>query len=294
MHTDPARTALADLLELGVIPLAGDQSDRQRIHYLTRRGDLVKVLPGVFLRRDLIRDIWARAAAVLAFDPGAVITGRAAAALTYWPELDCSVVSAALGRTYCAPAGFEFVRRRVPPELVVAGNGIRLTSPALTALDLCTTTVGVEAIDKVLQKRAATVDQLREALTLTPGRPHNPVRCRFVAEVKTEGCSELERTGHRTLLAAGLDQWVANRRLRVAGRDMRPDLRFTEKKLIIQFDGFTYHSSRSAFDKDREESILLLLDGYLVLRVTSRMVADTAEFVRRVKAALLLAAPYIR
>lgn len=288
VHADVAQ----ELTSHGLVTLAGDRSRRNSIHYLASQGLIRRVLPGVFVAAGRATELPVLAAAVMAFDPAAVITGRAAAALSFWPDLPCTVLTAALPGAASVGSGVAVERRRIPPELVIDRGDLRITTPALTALDLCTTSVGPEAIDKVLQQRAATVDDLRTALELTPHRRGNSVRARLLDDVKTEGCSVLERMGHRTLIAGGLDEWVANRHLRVRGTDMRPDLRFTRRKLVIYFDGFTYHSSRAAFDTDREHTILLTLDGYIVLRVTWNMLLDPEEFVRRVRAALKLAAPY--
>ena len=71
--------------------------------------------------------------------------------------------------------GFRFDRRRVPPELVHERHGLRMTVPALTALDLCAE-LGGDAIDQALRTRTATLEGLHRALELTGHRRGNQDR----------------------------------------------------------------------------------------------------------------------
>lgn len=191
------------------------------------------MLPGVFVHPGSARDLPTLARAAMHTGPAAVITGAAAAALTYWPELA-----------------------------------------------------------RALPLGAVKVRELTSALELTPSRPGNALRRRLVRDVKTEGCSPLERTGHRYLRRAAIDGWVANRGILVLGQRARPDVRFRARKLVLEFDGFAFHSSRAAFEHDRGRGNLFALDGYLVLHFTDRTLQDSATFIRQVRRGLRIAAPY--
>lgn len=276
----------------GAIAAGVDAGTRRRLHYLAGRGELVRVLPGIFIAPSSTRQLPTLALALMRADPNAVVTGRAAAALTYWRELAVPVVEVAAGSERRRRQGIRFNQRQIPPELILDLGGVRVTTPALTALDMCTGSVGADAIDRALQLRATTVAELVRALELTPGRRHNPRRRQLVKDVKSEGCSPLERTGHRLLRSAGIHDWIANHRYRVLGRDTRPDVRFRRVRLILEFDGFAFHSSREAFDNDRRRQNPFELAGFTVLRYTEVLLADQKEFVGQVRRALQTARPY--
>jgi very-short-patch-repair endonuclease len=276
----------------GVVRVNGDPASRRRLHYLAGRGELARPLPGVFVAPTALTHLPTLALAAMRCDPNAVITGRTAAAFTYWPELPASVVEVATNYARRDVPGFRFSQRVVPPELVQTLGGVRLTTPALTALDLCTGPAGAAAIDRALQLRATSVPELRRALSLTPGRPGNGIRRELLRDVKTEGCSPLERTGHRLLRRAGIRNWVANRRYLVLGRSTRPDVRFLRVRLILEFDGFTFHSSREAFDGDRRRQNPFELVGFTVLRYTDALLDDPDEFITQVRHGLRTALPY--
>jgi hypothetical protein len=67
----------------------------------------------------------------------------------------------------------------VPADLVVESAGLRLTAPALTALDLCPSHGGA-AIDAVLRSRRAGLADLHQRSTTRPvgrGRPYVGACC---------------------------------------------------------------------------------------------------------------------
>jgi len=60
----------------------------------------------------------------------------------------------------------------------------------------------------------------------------------------------------------------------VPGRRFRADI-FIAPDIIVEFDGFRYHSSKSAFQKDRERENLMVAHGYRVFRAYAKQVFDT-------------------
>ena len=66
----------------------------------------------------------------------------------------------------------------------------------------------------------------------------------------------------------------------VAG--LRVDFLFAASGLVVETDGYRYHRTRRAFERDRERDAILARAGYRTLRFTHRqltrepaMVADT-------------------
>lgn len=58
----------------------------------------------------------------------------------------------------------------------------------------------------------------------------------------------------------------------IPGRRFRADIVIPSARLIIEFDGFQYHRSKTAFQGDRQRQNLFVLQGWRVLRVFARQV----------------------
>ena len=129
-------------------------------------GRLVRPLPGVFADPGNADQLQTKVAAVSRWDPNAVIRGRAAAALTYWPELEVPTVEVASPTRHTAQAGFAFERRRIPAELVQRRGPFAFTTPPLTAIELATLD-DTDPIDRALRQKVADLASLQYALEQT-------------------------------------------------------------------------------------------------------------------------------
>ncbi len=257
------------------------------VRHLLRRGELVAVLPGVYARRDEATTVRTRVRALMLADPDAVVTGQAAAQLSFWPQLPVDRVTAAIRHARPAgPPGFSFVKRNVPSELIVQPNRVRLTSPALTALDLCDD-VGGDAIDHALRSRMTTLAHLNEALELTTWRRGNRRRRQLLLDSRDEPWSAAERRCHRLLRAAGISGWRANLPIEIDEQAYFVDVGFKKLKLALEIDGREYHIGIEVFEIDRWRQNRMVLDGWMVLRFTWRMLEDHPdEVVEMVRNAL--------
>lgn len=261
----------------GLLTRAENRDISGRIDRLVRVGQLAILMPGVYGLPGSLEDpaVFARAALVWA-GPNAVLTGLAAARLTYWPTAPLRTVTVALPITTKRSRGrVKVERRRIPPELVVCERRIAVTHPALTAVDLASTEHGGMAIDEALRTGAATLDQMWEAFALQPGRPGNPQRKHLLHDSRDCPWSEAERTTHQLLRRAGITGWKTNRR--VAG--YRVDVLFRRLRLIVEIDGFQTHGGRQAFEDDRRRRNALVLAGYTVLNFTWRQLQDDPDWV---------------
>lgn len=274
------------LAQEGVIALRDHPDLVGPIRWLVRRGDLHAVLPGVYAPLPA-RDIFdTRIRALMTWDPNAVLVAGAAARVSFWPTIHAPIVTCALKHHRQPQPGFHFSRRQVPTELVLSRAGLRYTSPALTALDLCET-LGGDAIDEALRTRATTLKHLHRALELTSSRIGNAERRRLLLDSRDEPWSAAERKFHRLLRAAGITAWKANRPLLISGSLFFIDVAFRHIKLAIEIDGRLYHNDSEVFETDRWRQNLLILDGWCVLRFTSSMIDERpTEVIAMVREAL--------
>ena len=243
------------------------------IDYLVKHGRLVAVLPGVYTYPEQGHALETRALAAMRVCPSGVLTAHAAARFSFWPELVVSeVVCAHPGRRANQP-GITFTRRRVPDSLILERSDLRITPPALTALDLCES-LGGDGIDRALRARAVGLADLHAALDLTPDRPGNQLRRELVLDSRDEPWSAPERQFHRLLRGDGLVGWATNYVVRIGSHTFYLDVAFPENFVAVEIDGRAHHSAAAAFERDRWRQNELVLAGWRVLRFTWEMVTN--------------------
>jgi very-short-patch-repair endonuclease len=245
---------------------------------LVRDRELVAVLPGVYATSATGGERVARLAALSRWAPDAVLVGRTAAQVTFWPKLPGATVECALPWARDPQLGFAFSKRRVPPELLVEWHGLRATCPDLTALDL-SDQLGGDVIDQVLLKRAGTLPGLHEALRLCPSRAGNVDRRAVLLDSRDEPWSAAERLFHRLLRGAGITGWKANLPVHLRGKHYFLDVGFLALKLVIEIDGRLHQTDPELFESDRWRQNDLVLEGWTVLRFTWRMLEDHPDVV---------------
>ena len=98
--------------------------------------------------------------------------------------------------------------------------------------------------------------------------------------------SEAERRMLALIRAARLPAPATNVRV----RRHEVDMLWREERLIVEIDGFAFHSSRAAFERDRIRDAELQALGYRVLRITWRQLTDEPEAVVALLAGALSAA----
>lgn len=247
------------------------------------RGRLVRILPGVYTDPGRAHDPVVKMAAVTRWDPDAVIRGRAAAAVTYWPRVSLgSTVAVASPFRHRPQEGFSFTRWRVPPALVQRSGPIRVTTPSLTAIELATLD-DTDPIDVALRSKQASLPSLTEALRLTPQRRGNLHRWQVMLDSRAEPWSRAERLAHRLYRRDGITGWTTNEKLVLPGAGTYYlDIAFRRERIAGEIDGWEYHSDPEVFETDRLRQNALVLDGWLVLRFTWRMLTTEPDYVLRV------------
>lgn len=246
--------------------------------WLVRQGELQAVLPGVYAPRHRVNSPQTRIHAAMVWAPDAVLTGPAAALVSFWPGIQVDDVTVALRQRSADVTGFVLSRRRIPPELVQQRDHVRFSKAALTALDLCSS-VGGDGIDNALRTRWATLDGMREAMQLTQHRVGNRERRLLLLDSRDEPWSAAERLCHRLLRSAGITGWRANVAVPSLGSVYYLDVAFERQKVALEIDGRLHQTDRNLFESDRWRQNHLVLDGWRVLRCTWSMLEQHPDLV---------------
>jgi predicted transcriptional regulator of viral defense system len=222
-----------------------------------------------------------RMAAVLAAGPGAALSHASAAALweirpTSATRIDVSVRSAA-GRG--KRPGLRIHRAaRLRDDEVTEHHGIRVTTPARTLLDLAAT-LTPRALERALDE--AEIKQLYDRTSLDAlARAHAGERgaAALKRAIDDDGDPTVTDSELEELMLALCDEHGLPRprpRAWVAG--LRVDFLFAASRLVVETDGYRYHRTRRAFERDRERDAILARAGYRVLRFTHRQLTKSAS-----------------
>lgn len=256
--------------------------DLARARRAAARGEVQVVLPNVYCRPETSSDLLVRIHAAMAADPNTVILGRAAARLTWWPDIAVTDVHATRSGALPSQRGFMWSRRRIPPDLVDDRPGLRLTVPVLTVLDLIPE-LGGTAIDEALRRRAVTLAGLWDALALTPGRRGNATRRALLDDSRDEPWSYAERCLHRHYRALDTPyRYRTNHRLSLSdGRSVAIDLALPDLRLGFEADGYAHHNGPKAFEYDRDRDSDLESVGWRVIRLTATFLEDQGPEAQR-------------
>lgn len=163
------------------------------------------------------------------------------------------------------------------PELAVEREGLRLTDPTRTIIDLGlvlpTWAVG-DALSRGLTTRLfnlSEVQRLRDALGRKGRNGVGVVRDLLEQRLLAGGNEEslLERRFIDLVQQYGLPAPAFQHELWHAGRFIaRIDAAYPDRKLAIEVDGYEPHSSPEAFQRDRTRQNRLVALGWTVLRFT--------------------------
>ena len=246
--------------------LVGAGLGRHAIAHRLECGRLHVVHRGVYaVGHEALSPRCRQLAAVLACGPGGALSHRSAAEL--WDLLP--------ERHDEAPHVSTEATRR---------HGIPVTTPARTILDLAATVASDELERALEQARLRHLVSARDLGRRSRDR-RGAARLRALLEQEpTLTRSEAERRLLSLLAAAQLPRPRTN--VRVAGHEV--DALWPEQRLVVEVDGFAFHASREAFERDRARDAELQAHGYRVIRVTWRQLSARPEVLTaRLGAALL-------
>jgi very-short-patch-repair endonuclease len=282
---------------------------RRELAYLTSSGLLVRVRRGLYLQatsgvgfavppttapRDL--SLWRRKLwlALLAAGEKAVVYRRSAA--TWWglDGIPPGAVEVAVppGRHPRASSAHRVAL--LPPEHVMTHNGLAVTTPARTLVDLGSAVDddGVErALESALRLRLVRIDDVDDMSNLAIRGAFTMKR---VLSRRPAGAAPTESDAETLFLQiarhAGLPDPERQFTVRLGGRNYRLDDAWPAMKFACEVDGYATHSDPAAFLADLRRQNLIILDGWMILRFSyfdiarnpSRVTADlTAGWIQR-------------
>jgi len=223
-------------------------------------------------------------AALLACGQEAILSHRAAAGVWELPvaafrKVEVSVI----GREPASRPGVRVYRvRALDPRDRRKHAGLALTSPARTLLDLGSvlTPRGLEqAVAEARARRLVSTTELHAVLARAPAKRGAAA---LRALLRREAGPALTRSAAEELLlaivrAARLPSPETN--VMVGAYEV--DFLWREQRLVVEVDGYAFHSSPASFERDRRRDADLQDADFRVRRVTWRQLSEDPDGVGR-------------
>lgn len=269
----------AQLLALGV--------SRAAIETLVRRGVLHRVHVGVYaVGHPRLTRNGRLMAAVLACGEGSVLSHRSAAAL--WglrseAPVRVDVTRPAAGGRERPGIAIHRTRRLAEHERTTK-DAIPVTTVARTLLDLAGAASVEGAVARAERAGLLDVGAVHRAVAENPRR-RGARRLLAAIDSPTPTRSELEEAFLALVRRASLPEPRVN--ARVAGLEV--DFWRPFHRLVVETDGYAYHRSRAAQERDREREAVLARAGERVQRFSHRQVVRRPAEVEETLRALLRA-----
>jgi very-short-patch-repair endonuclease len=260
--------------------LRGAGLGRGAIEHRIRHGRLHRMYRGVYLVGHSVAPPLARElGAVLACGDGAVVSHRCAAQV--WgllPEAEGDVDVTVPGSDREDRDGIHVHGGRLDPRDVTRHQGLPLSAPARTLIDVAGTSAEREverAYAEALARRLVTRVALQAAVKRA-GRRAGVAVVRRLLEAEHGPAltrSEAEERLLALLRAGGLPEPDTNARV----GPYEVDFLWRTERLAVEVDGYAFHSSRAAFERDRRRDAELQDAGLRVRRVTWAQIVHEPE-----------------
>ena len=168
--------------------------------------------------------------------------------------------------------GWKVVRADAAPDELDVEDGLRVTSAVRTAVDLARVLPTIEALvtaDSALRLGLVEEHELRQRLLTADGQA--AARLRLVGRhVDPLSGSVLESALRWRFAEGGLPTPLAQYRIcHEDGSEVaRVDFCWPDQRLVVEADGYAFHSDRFAYRRDRERWNELTRLGWRILRFT--------------------------
>ena len=260
----------SQLLAIGLTPRA--------IQYRVEIGRLIPVHAGVYAVGHVNRTPVARAgAAVLACGNRAALSHGSAAVLwgydKYWEEPFEVTIA---GSTRRRPAIKVHRSRTLLRRDITRQLGVTVTSPARSMLDyaprLTEKRLG-RVVNDALRGPYLHLDDLADVVRRNPIHPGTKRLLRFVEDPSGPTNSPLEDDFVAFAKQYGLPVPVTN--THILGYEV--DILYPMERVIVEVDGYEFHSDRDSFEGDRNRDADMLAHDHVTVRVTKRRMKQSPE-----------------
>lgn len=221
-------------------------------------------------------------AAILACGPDSVLSHQSAGALQGMlsPAAHSSTIFVTTTRDVRLRAMGIYSHRvgELPDDELTRLDGIPLTNPARTLLDLAAA-VGMRELERILARseRQRLLERGEvERLLLRYPRRRGVVQLRALIESGTDPLhtrSEAEERFLTLVRKAALPSPEMN----VFVHGFEVDALWRRERLVVEVDGFAFHSSPAAFERDRYRDGVLVAAGFRIMRVTWQQLTEQPE-----------------
>ena len=265
---------------------------RDRWAYLHRRGDLIRVYPGVSVVAGVETTPQQVIEAAVASCQRSALASHRTAVWMYGIDVGDAPIDVTVPRSSRLRdrPGVVIHRPRDRGDLgATIRQGIRCTNPLRTLLDLGA--VAGDLVEPTLDRFVLDRRLTFNAVTNTVDRHAEHGRDGLGALRRAVGRwpfgdvlpdSPLELLMGRLMISAGLRRFVAHPV--IAGYEV--DFAFPDRRVIVETDGWEFHGSRDAFELDRHRDAVLAGAGWLVVRFTWRQIEDGPTVIERVRRVL--------
>jgi hypothetical protein len=243
---------------------------RRGVESTARRGDIVKVWPGVYGRGEVDDVLRLRGLDIRAGVPVPVCLGTAARAYGFDTEdvVDLHVLNPEDGQLRCAD-GLVVHRRDGAPLAMIDGRPA--TAPAWTAVEVARALRRPRALatlDAALRSGACDRGELTLAAIAQAGRRGIVAVRDLVPLAAAAAESPMESEARLMMIDGGLaipelQYEVIDR----SGRLWRLDFAWPDAKVAVEYDGFDFHNSPDALRRDRQKRAALLELGWVLISI---------------------------
>ena len=273
------------------------------IRWAVRRGQMVRLQPGVYLMAGAPGSIEQSARAVLLSFPKAVVSHRAAArqhGLRKGDEMEVTVPRGMRPR-FLGPVTVHHLAD-LRPEFIIYRGGLKMTTVPRTLVDLAAVLPPEDvaaAIDKAFELHLVSPEEIDHALRAVARRGRRRVavfRAVLHSRVPDVDRTMLEKHGRAVLDLTKTGNWTEQPTLIAPdGSEIRPDALEPEARVVAEWDGFLWHRTPAQLTNDHKRQNLLTSMGYVVMRygwfdLTQRQTSVATELDALVTARLVTCA----
>jgi very-short-patch-repair endonuclease len=255
---------------------SGYQIRRRRAH-----GEWQVVLGPVMARAGMAVTPRLRDRAAHLAVPQSILAGPSAAR---WHGIDVDDLGPCLAvwpHDHPRLVGVRLLRQPPPERDILLIDGVLVTTRERAVFDcvrVLPEKAAVELLDRALQRRWITVDELLWRTAAWVGRRGAPRLVRLIRLTSAGARSAGERLLVSLLRGAAVTGWSANRRIHdMDGLIGEGDVVFERERLVVEVDGWAFHVTPERFQRDRERQNRLIAAGWTVLRFTWRDLTERPD-----------------